>query len=209
MNTETGRHPGLNLGSGHADAHGEAEALVFGFWVFMMSDLVTFGLLLATYVTMLDNLAGGPGPKDLFELRPVFIETIVLLTSSLTYGMAVLSLKHGPGHRVGPVLAWLGLTLMLGLAFVAMEAKDLHAILGKGGAPQRSGFLSAYWALVPLHALHVMAAALWLMAIAAQIWRFGLDTPVKTALLRLGVLWHFLDVVWIAIVSVVFLGGLA
>ena len=93
MNTETGRHPGLNLGSGHAEAHGEAEALVFGFWVFMMSDLVTFGLLLATYVTMLDNLAAGPGPKDLFELKPVFIETLVLLTSSLTYGMAILSLK--------------------------------------------------------------------------------------------------------------------
>ncbi len=201
------RHPGLNLDASHAPAHDDAEVLVFGFWVFMMSDAVIFGLLFATYVSMSGATAGGPGPNELFELRAVFIETIVLLTSSLTMGLASLSMKH---DRNDPsLIAWLGLTLALGIVFLVYELHDFVSMLDKGGAPSRSGWLSAFWALVPLHGLHVAAASLWLIVIAVQVVIFGQDSAVKTALLRLSVLWHFLDIVWVGIFSIVYLGGLA
>ena len=201
------RHPGLNLGAEHAPAHDDAESVVFGMWVFMMSDAVIFGLLFATYVSMTGATAGGPGPKDLFELRAAFVETMVLLTSSLTMGMASLSMKHDRSDL--RLLAWLGATLALGLVFLALELQDFASMVDKGGVPTRSGWLSAFWALVPLHGLHVAAASLWLVVIAVQIVVFGQDPPVKISVLRLGILWHFLDIVWIGIFSVVYLGGLA
>ena len=204
---EAPAHPGLNLGGSHGAAHVGAEKLVFGFWVFMMSDLVLFGVVFATYVSMLGATAGGPGPRELFELRPVAVETLVLLTSSFTYGMAAVAMKdrHGPRR----VLLWLGLTLALGLVFLAMEWNDFRTMFERGGHPTRSGYLSAFFALVPLHGLHVAGASLWLLAIAGQILRHGVDDDVKTSVLRLGILWHFLDVVWIGIFSIVYLGGLA
>ena len=202
------RHPGLNLGAGHGSADDEAENAVFGFWVFMASDLVLFGCMFVVYAASLGALAGGPGPKDLFDLRPAFVETLLLLTSSFTVGLALLSLKHEREHAPR-TLAWLGVTLLLGLAFLGMEVRDFVSVAGEGGLPQASGWLSAFWGLVPLHFLHVSGACLWLLCIFLQIAVHGIDTPVKLALLRLGILWHFLDVVWIGIVSLVFLGGLA
>ncbi len=201
------RHPGLNLGESHAPAHDEAITLVFGFWVFMMSDAVIFGLLFATYVAMNGALAGGSGPHELFELRPVFIETMVLLTSSLTMGMALLSMKYD--RNDARLLAWLGHTLALGILFLVCEMRDFVSMVEKGGVPSRSGWLLAFWALVPLHGLHVLGASIWLVVIAVQITIFGQDSRVKTAVLRLGLLWHFLDIVWIGIFSVVYLGGLS
>ena len=201
------RHPGLNLDASHGEAHEKAETLVFGFWVFMMSDAIIFGVIFATYVTMWDARAGGPGPADLFELGPAFIETLLLLTSSLTFGMASLSLKHDRDDA--RLLAWLGLTLALGVLFLVHELGDFRTMIEKGGVPSRSGFLSAFWALVPLHGLHVLAASTWLVVLSVQVLIFGQDTAVKTGLLRLGVLWHFLDIIWIGIFSVVYLGGLA
>ena len=201
-------HPGLNLGAGHGPAHDEAESSVFGFWVFMASDLVLFGCLFAVYAASLGARAGGPGPEDLFDLRSAFAETMLLLASSFTVGLALLSLKH-ERDRPARTLGWLGLTLLLGLGFLGLEVHDFVSMAGKGGVPQASGWLSAFWGLVPLHFLHVSAASLWLLAILVQVAVHGIDTPVKLALLRLGILWHFLDVVWIGILSLVFLGGLA
>jgi len=204
---ERSRYPGLNYGPVHGTAHDASERLVFGFWVFMMSDAIVFGLLFAVYVTMTGATAGGPGPTDLFELRPVFIETMVLLTSSVTFGMSALATKYRSGTRM--TVFWLLVTLGLGLVFLGYEIHDFIAMAEKGGVPQRSGWLSAFYALVPLHGLHVTAASLWLVALLGQIRRFGLDDMSKTGLLRLGILWHFLDVIWIGIFSVVYLGGLA
>jgi cytochrome o ubiquinol oxidase subunit 3 len=201
------RHPGLNLGRRHPEADDAAEVIVFGFWVFMMSDLIIFGLLMATFVTMLGATAGGPGPAELFDIGSVFAQTMVLLVSSLTFGMASLALKYREDR--GLLLFWLGVTLALGIAFLALELKDFAAMAEKGGVPSRSGFLSAFFALVPLHGLHVTVASLWLVVLMVQLVVFGLDTPVKTGLLRLGILWHFLDVVWIGIFSIVYLGTLA
>ena len=200
-------HPGLNLGGFHGRAHAKAETMVFGFWVFMMSDVILFGLLIATYVTMLGATAGGPGPKDLFELDSALLQTLVLLASSFTFGVASLAMKYRRDRT--RLLAWLGVTLALGLAFLALELRDFSIMIDAGGVPSRSGYLSAFWALVPLHGLHVTFASLWLVVIAVQIMRHGLDDDVKLGVLRLGLLWHFLDVVWIAIVSVVYLAGLA
>lgn len=111
------RHPGINLGAHHGEAHDQAETLVFGFWVFLMSDLIIFGLMFATYVTMVNpvGIAGGPGPKDVFDLTSVFAQTMILLTSSLTFGVASLAMRHEQGR--GRIVLWLCVTLALGMGF--------------------------------------------------------------------------------------------
>ena len=209
MSSDAPLHPGLNLGSAHPEAHAHGEGVVFGFWVFLMSDLILFGLMFATYATMLTpwGMAGGPGPRDLFSLSSALIETAILLASSFTFGLASLAMKHLPGAR--SLQRWLWVTLLLGIAFLVMEAKDFSHMAALGGVPQRSGWLSAFYGLVPLHGLHVAAGCLWILVMLAQIRVFGMTTPVKTRLLRLGLFWHFLDIVWVGIFSVVYLGGLA
>ena len=171
-----------------------------------MSDAILFAMVFATYVTLLGGTAGGPGPRDLYDLRSVFIQTLVLLVSSFSFGMASLALKYKKGTP--RLIGWMALTLLLGLVFLGFELHDLASMVAKGGVPSRSGFLSAFWDLVPLHGLHVAAGSLWLVCLAAQIARYGVDTQVKHGLLRLALFWHFLDIVWIAIFSVVYLAGL-
>lgn len=209
MNEERILHPGLNLGQRHPETHAHNERVVFGFWVFLMSDLIIFGLMFATYASMLSpaGFAGGPGPKQLFSLPAAAVETGLLLLSSFTYGLASLAMKYRTDRRV--LVAWLLVTLLLGLSFVAMELHDLQGMAAVGGVPQRSGWLSAFYGLVPLHGLHVSAGCLWIVVMLVQVARFGLTTPVKSRLLRLGLFWHFLDIIWIGIFSVVYLGGLA
>jgi cytochrome o ubiquinol oxidase subunit III len=200
-------HPGIRLGASHSDANEDAEELLFGFWVFLMSDAIVFGLLFATYASMLHATAGGPGPKRLFDIRSVLIETLALLSSSFTYGMASLSLKYG--NRRSPLIAWLCVTLALGLLFLGFEVHDFLSMLHQGGGPDRSGLLSAFFSLVPLHGLHVTFGCIWMVALMVQMAVYGIDKRVKLGLLRLGLFWHFLDIVWVAIFSVVYLGGLS
>jgi cytochrome o ubiquinol oxidase subunit 3 len=206
MTDATFKYPGVNLGEAHGAAHVKAELVVFGFWVFLMSDLIFFGLMFAIYITMLSATAGGPGPKDLFDLGSLFAQTMILLTSSLTFGIASISMKYEAGR--GRLMAWLGVTLLLGFAFLFLEIRDFAAMADKGGIPSRSGFLSAFFGLVPLHGLHVASGCLWLIVMLIQIRVFGMSEAVKTRLLRLALFWHFLDVVWIGIFSVVYFGGL-
>ncbi len=201
------RHPGLNLGHAHREGEESREEMVFGFWVFMMSDMILFGLLFGTYVTMLGGTAGGPGPKELFDMRGAFFETMLLLVSSFTFGMASLALKYRDDRRA--LVGWLLITLLLGLGFVAHELYDFHRMFEAGGVPSRSGFLSAFFSLVPLHGLHVTVACVWLIALLGQLAVHGLDAQTKNGLIRLAILWHFLDIVWIGIFSLVYLGGLA
>jgi cytochrome o ubiquinol oxidase subunit 3 len=206
MTDATFKYPGVNLGEAHGAAHVKAELVVFGFWVFLMSDLIFFGLMFAIYITMLSATAGGPGPKDLFDLGSLFAQTMILLISSLTFGIASISMKYEAGR--GRLMAWLGVTLLLGFAFLFLEIRDFAAMADKGGIPSRSGFLSAFFGLVPLHGLHVASGCLWLIVMLIQIRVFGMSEAVKTRLLRLALFWHFLDVVWIGIFSVVYFGGL-
>lgn len=200
-------HPGINLGAGHGEAHRGSESTVFGVWVFLMSDLVIFGLLFATFIIMQEARAGGPGPSELYDPRSIAMQTALLLASSVTYGLASLSMKHG--SRAAAAALWLAVTAALGAGFLYLEVKDFIRMVGEGGLPQRSGYLSALWALVGLHGLHLAAGLLWISVMLALIAARGLSDRVKSRLLLLGLYWHFLDLVWIGIFSTVFLGGLA
>ena len=203
-------HPGINLGPAHPETKETKEKrgeLLFGFWVFLMSDAIVFGLLFATYAAMLHARAGGPGPEKLYDIKSAFIETLLLLTSSFTFGMASLALKYG--KRRGELLAWLAATMCLGALFLGFEVHDFLSMLHKGGGPDRSAYLSAFFALVPLHGLHVASGIVWMLALIGQIRVHGIDRDVKLGLLRLGLFWHFLDIVWVAIFSTIYLGGLA
>jgi cytochrome o ubiquinol oxidase subunit III len=206
MSANEVRHPGLNLGATDAVTHEQAGSAVFGFWVFLMSDAVIFALLFATYGVMLPGTAGGPTPAAVYKIDPAFIETMLLLTSSFTFGMASIAMKHETGY--GRLLAWMAVTLALGLAFIGMELHDFATMFGAGAYPTRSGFLSSFFTLVSLHGLHVFVGSVWLIVMMAQVLVFGLDARVKINILRLGLFWHFLDIVWIAIFSVVYLQGL-
>ncbi|WP_170479835.1 cytochrome c oxidase subunit 3 [Ruegeria arenilitoris] len=200
-------YPGINLGQDHASADKFAEVVTFGFWVFLMSDLVYFGLMFAIYITMIDAQAGGPGPHDLFDLKSIFAQTIILLTSSLTVGLAMLALKYNlPRVRI---VFWFGVTLILGLTFLVLEIRDFMAMADKGGVPQRSGFLSAYYGLVPLHGLHVAAGCLWLIVLGIQLRIMGLTDLLMSRVVRLALFWHFLDLIWIGIITIVYFGGLS
>ena len=200
-------HVGITLGAGGSPHQPRAEPDLFGFWVFLMSDALLFALMFATYGAMLGGTAGAPGPRELFQLQPTLIETGLLLASSSTWGMASIALKYGDSRP--RLLAWMAATLVLGMAFLAMEANDFVTLFAKGAYPTRSGFLSAFFGLVPLHGLHVFAGCIWMLVMGVQVAIIGTDNRTKTNLLRLGLFWHFLDIIWIAVFSVVFLGGLA
>ena len=204
-----GLYPGLNLGATHGEAHEDAEKTVFGFWVFLMSDLIIFGILFASYASYLDpvGMAGGPGPKDLFDLTSVAIQTAFLLVGGIAYAGVSLALKYDQGRA--RIIAWLLVCASLGAGFLFFEVKDFIAQAGEGGVPQASGWLSSYWALVGLHGIHVFSGILWIFATIGQIATRGLDDVVKVRLSMLGVFWHFLDLIWVGIFSLVFLVPLA
>ena len=207
MSTGPVKYPGLNLGAGHRPANDQAEGDVFGFWVFLMSDAVIFALLFAVYGVMLPATEGGPTPASEYKIGAAFVETLVLLTSSFTFAMALVALKYRASRQ--KLLGWMGVTLALGLFFLGLELHDFSQMFGDGAYPTRSAFLSSFFALVPLHGLHVLAGSVWLVVMMIQIVTFGTDDPrVKVNLLRLGLFWHFLDIVWIAIFSTVYLQGL-
>ncbi|WP_419741361.1 cytochrome c oxidase subunit 3 [Ruegeria sp.] len=202
----THSYPGINLGERHASAHKASEVVTFGFWVFLMSDLVYFGLMFAIYITMIDAQAGGPGPHELFDLKSIFAQTMILLTSSLTVGLAMLALKYNlPRSKI---ILWFGVTLFLGLSFLVLEVRDFMAMVEKGGIPQRSGFLSAFYGLVPLHGLHVAAGCVWLIVLGIQLRVMGMIDLVISRVVRLALFWHFLDLIWIGIITIVYFGGL-
>jgi cytochrome o ubiquinol oxidase subunit 3 len=199
------RHVGLRLDRFDALKSSDAETEIFGFWIFLMSDAVLFALLFAVYGSQLVATAGAPGPTAEFHLGGAFWETVVLLTSSFTFGMASLAMKHGRSRF--PLVAMLLVTLALGALFVGLELRDFATMFADQAMPQRSGFLSAFFALTSTHGLHVTAGCLWLVIMLIQIGVFGLDDRVKINLLRLGLFWHFLDIIWVAIFSAVYLQG--
>lgn len=199
------RHAGLNLSDDPGELQ-EVESDVFGFWIFLMSDAVLFALLFAIYGTMLGATAGAPGPAQEFKIGSAFIETLLLLTSSFTFGMASIALKRD--KRARRLVFWLVVTLLLGLTFLAMEGHDFATMAADRAMPDRSGYLSAFFVLVGMHGLHVTIGAIWMAVMLLQMATLGRDRQVKVNLIRLGLFWHFLDVIWIAIFSVVYLQGL-
>jgi cytochrome o ubiquinol oxidase subunit 3 len=198
------RHAGLNL-SHDQEALQQVESDVFGFWIFLMSDAVLFALLFAIYGTMLDATAGAPGPHQAFKIGSAFIETLLLLTSSATFGMASLALKR---QHPRTLVIWLAVTLVLGLGFLGMEAHDFITMAGDHATPDRSGFLSSFFVLVGMHGFHVTLGSIWMLVMLLQLAVIGRDRQVEVNLIRLSLFWHFLDVIWIAIFSIVYLQGL-
>jgi len=178
--------------------------MIFGFWIYLMSDAVIFALLFATYASMSRNYAGGPAGKELFDLNNVFYETLALLLSTLTCGFAMLSSSKNSKTWV---LSWLAFTFLLGLTFILMEHNEFHSLISQGAGPDCSGFLSAFFALVGTHGLHVSIGLIWLLVMIAQIMFKGLTSPVRSRLFRFSLFWHFLDLVWVGIFSVIYLLG--
>ncbi len=203
------KHPGLNLElSRHQDAW-RSEVNVFGFWVFMMSDLIIFGLLFATYATMNNHmgLAGGPAPKQIFDLGSVAWQTAFLLTSAFTCGLLGLTLKYEP-KNTSRLLLWLSVTAALGAGFLILEFLDFKNMWQMGATPMRSGWLSSLYALLGLHGLHIIIGLIWALVLAYLLMSKGMSDRFRTRMLVFILFWHFLDLIWVGIFSMVFLGGL-
>ena len=176
----------------------------FGFWLYLMSDAVLFALLFATYATMERNYAGGPSGKELFDLDQVFLETVLLLFSTLTCGLAMLAWQQKRKQRL---LFWLAGTFGLGLGFIGMELSEFRHLVGIGAGPDRSGFLSAFFTLVGTHGLHVAVGLIWLSVMVIQILLKGMTAQVYCRLFRFSLFWHFLDLIWVSVFSMVYLAG--
>ncbi|MDF2786794.1 MAG: cytochrome o ubiquinol oxidase subunit, partial [Pantoea eucrina] len=190
----------------HAE-HGHHDAganKVFGFWIYLMSDCIIFATLFATYAVMVNNTAGGPAGKDIFELPFVLVETALLLLSSITYGMAVIAMNN---QNKGSVIGWLALTFLFGAGFIGMEIYEFHHLIAEGFGPNRSGFLSGFFTLVGTHGLHVTSGLIWMAVLMFQIAKRGLTESNRTRIMCLSLFWHFLDVVWICVFTVVYLMG--
>ncbi|MEZ0583565.1 cytochrome o ubiquinol oxidase subunit III [Erwinia sp. STN24] len=202
MSTETlTKHHEAHAEHGHHDAGANK---LFGFWIYLMSDCIIFATLFATYAVMVNNTAGGPSGKDIFELPFVLVETALLLFSSITYGFAVISMEKGTKSAV---LGWLGLTFLFGLGFIGMEIYEFHHLITEGFGPQRSGFLSAFFTLVGTHGLHVTSGLIWMLVLMYQVATKGLTSTNHTRVMCLSMFWHFLDVVWICVFTIVYLLG--
>lgn len=206
MSERAFQHPGINLAHARDEDHVHTEVTVFGFWVFLMSDAIIFAMLFATYASMTMRTNGGPSGAEIFQLSNAFIETLLLLCSSFAFGLSSVALREG---RIRSIYLWMGASLLLGLGFLGLELRELTGLIATGAAPQVSGFLSSFFLLVSTHGLHVLAGSVWIVVMMVQIAVFGLSREVRSRLLRLGLFWHFLDLVWIVIFSVVYLPGVA
>ncbi|MDO3621451.1 cytochrome o ubiquinol oxidase subunit III [Ralstonia pseudosolanacearum] len=173
-----------------------------GFWLYLMSDCLIFAVLFATFGVLSGSTAGGPGGRQLFELPFVFAETMLLLVSSYTFGIALLKQDADAAPRM---VRWLGVTFLLGALFVGMELYEFSHLLHERAGPGVSAYLSAFFTLVGTHGLHVTAGLLWLAVMMHQVRHFGLDGVVRRRLACLSLFWHFLDLVWICVFTFVYL----
>ncbi|WP_321347007.1 cytochrome o ubiquinol oxidase subunit III [Halopseudomonas oceani] len=196
--------------SNHAVAHDDhahhdtGGNTVFGFWLYLMTDCILFACVFATYAVLVNHTAGGPSGKDIFELPYVLGETALLLVSSCTYGFAMIAAHRG---FKGQTLAWLAATFVLGAGFIGMEINEFHHLIAEGFGPDKSAFLSSFFTLVGMHGLHVTAGLVWMIVMMLQVSRRGLTDRNNTRLMCLSLFWHFLDIVWICVFTIVYLMG--
>ncbi|WP_440976276.1 cytochrome o ubiquinol oxidase subunit III [Pseudoxanthomonas winnipegensis] len=191
----------------HAHDHGHHDAganSVFGFWIYLMSDCLIFAGLFATYAVLSGATVDGPTAKELFDLKFVLVETFLLLFSSLTFGLAMIGAHKGSKVQL---LGWLFITFLFGAGFLGMELYEFHHLIEEGAGPGRSAFLSAFFTLVATHGLHVTAGILWMAVLVIQVLTKGLTPRVMTRLSCLSLFWHFLDIIWIGVFTVVYLLG--
>ncbi len=181
-----------------------ADKNLFGFWVYLMSDCVLFAGLFAAYAVLWRSSFGGPEAYDLANLPFVFGETMLLLTSSFTVGLALVAARAG---KKAIALSLLYITLALGLAFLSMEVFEFSRLIGEGSGPARSAFLSSFFALVGTHGLHVLVGSLWMVSLIVYTMKKGVTEAGLRKLSMLAMFWHFLDVIWIFIFTIVYLFG--
>ncbi|PFH12303.1 cytochrome o ubiquinol oxidase subunit 3 [Collimonas sp. PA-H2] len=184
--------------------HHPENGTLLGFWLYLMSDCLIFACLFATYAVLGRNYAGGPTGAELFDLPLVAVNTSLLLLSSITYGFAMLEMQR---KRKGATLAWLAVTGILGACFIGFELYEFAHLIHEGYGPQRSGFLTSFFALVATHGLHVSFGIVWLITLMFQVKRHGLTQENGRRLMCLSMFWHFLDVVWIGVFTFVYLMG--
>lgn len=185
----------------------EAEAndrLLFGFWVYLMTDLLMFSILFACYAVLHGNTAGGPAGRDLFSMHVALAETLILLTSSFTAGVGMYMARLGSKKWT---LFWFGLTFLLGLSFLFFELREFHEFISEGHTMRSSAFLSSFFILVGTHGLHISSGLLWMGTTLVFTMKRGLNKAIVRKLSMLSLFWHFLDIVWIFIFTIVYMGA--
>ncbi|SRR5581483_1405343 len=187
------------------DPHQEAYTKnIFGFWVYLMTDCILFGVLFATYAVLYKNTFGGPSSKEIYDLPFVLKETLILLSSSFTCGLGMLAAHSGKKKQV---IAWFALTFLLGVSFLVLELGEFSKLIQEGNGWKRSGFLSSYFTLVGTHGLHISVGLFWMVVFMIQTAYKGISLVTLRRLTCLSLFWHFLDVVWIFIFTLVYLLG--
>jgi len=193
-----------DTGLGHRGPESKSIVVPYGFWLFVLSDMVLFSALFATYATLVRATDGGPATSELFHRGLVAVETMALLLSSFVCGLAMITAKRG---NMLWTQIWLVATGALGLVFLGIELYEFATMIGEGAGPQRSAFLSAFFTLVGCHGMHVTAGLLWLGTMMAQISAKGFQQHILRRLLCFSIFWHALDIIWVAIFTIVYLIG--
>ncbi|NOU85803.1 cytochrome o ubiquinol oxidase subunit III [Paenibacillus sp. LMG 31460] len=189
----------------HDHEHDHESLKTFGFWIFLITDCILFGSLFATYMVLHQNTNGGPTPEELFKMPGIIAETFILLTSSFTSGLAVLGMHKG---NMKQLIGWLAVTVLLGASFVGLELNEfINMVNHEGATISTSAFLSAFFALVGTHGLHVSVGLIWMVGLMLQLKRRGITAVTKRKVAVISLYWHFLDVVWIFVFTVVYLMG--
>lgn len=187
-----------------AQEHSVNDRTNLGFWIYIMTDCILFATLFATFAVLRNNTFGGPSGADIFSLSYVFIQTVLLLVSSLTIGLALLAAYRG--NRALAIM-WMVVTFALGAGFLVMELREFTHLYQESFSWRRSAFLSSYFALVGTHGLHITAGLIWIGTMIAQLYKKGTSPHVLRRVSMLSMFWHFLDIVWIFIFTVVYLMG--
>lgn len=182
------------------------EKTLFGFWLYIMTDCILFATLFATYAVLHKHTAGGAGGSELFQMTPVLAETLILLTSSFTAGLVMLATHK---RQKTQTIFWLAVTFGLGLAFLLIELSEFRHLAQEGNGWSRNAFLSSFFTLVGTHGAHITVGLLWMAALLVKLWQRGFTRPIVRRLTMLSYFWHFLDVVWIFIFTIVYMLGVA
>jgi cytochrome o ubiquinol oxidase subunit III len=196
--------PGHVTGRGAGGPAPKRIIVGYGFWIFLLSDVIMFSAFFAAYAVLFKNTAGGPTAHELFDLRNTAAETAFLLASTFTCGMASLAVGHRNMKWTQVALLVTGL---LGFAFIVLEIREFASFVARGAGPSRSAFLSSFFTLVGCHGIHVSVALLWLGTMMAQFYAKGFRQDIRHRFLCFSLFWHALDIVWVAIFNLVYLVG--
>ncbi len=184
--------------------HDAASTIQLGFWIYLMSDCLLFSGLFATYALLNSHTAGGPAGRQLFDLPDVLTETMFLLFSSFTCGLATLAMN---ADRRNATVGWLAVTFLLGLGFIGLEVHEFAHMVAIGAGPDHSAFLSSFFTLVATHGLHVTCGLIFMAVMMVAVMRKGLTSTNRARLVNLSLFWHFLDIIWVGVFSLVYLFG--